>query len=1249
MFNNNRRTSWSPSDRQGIKSRSPSRTQPNMSANNERPQRAKTSSHTSKQNSREATSIKRSASSKVNRTTNPTSAKLKKSGSNAKTPTSTSPKVKSPSLTRKGGLKSKKSITADSDSREIVEPNTSERQDLTSNGLSIIPTEIFDLVTLRRLILSNNNISSLPPAIRSLVNLEYLDISRNPLRVKNGIDDYSCIPREFNSLKNLHTLIMAECTMKHIPIAVWNTISIETLDISRNKVGYIVGDIGNLADIRHLRLSQMDLDTLPPEIGFCDKLQTIDLTGNPIDTLPETLVECRQLYQFNINFKTFYRLLDNYMLELIDEGKIRSEHIPQVIFELEGLLTLDLNYTKLNFIPNEQTLLNLNQLYLAHNSFTEIPEAIATMNQLKFLDMSHNRLEQIPDHFLKIKQLEILILTNNNFTHLPSCITHISTLKKFIISHNQIDKIENGLSQSESLTTLDLSYNKLTFLSDEICYLKQIETLDLRCNQLTSLPLSIRQMINLKSMHTFDDRFQRIGLHLSGNTIQDPPSFVWKTTNVQTLFDYMETKEKLLSNNFYHMKLILLGPKSIGKTTFTIKLINNHKMISNTRKTVDMYVSLLQDKQMDMIEENSQHLSSEHGSTVFPLQRIQKRISTNSDNFLTRTEKTKRYYPPPLQTYRSKDFFEIYLNKSTLMTKNNLSCTIFDLTNDPSLEILNPLLYDPNALFILPVNLTNLLNIIESKILAENNDENENNIPIIDYDALLTNEWLYIHLFRYIESISDHCSQAAIAIVGFLKDCQIGSNDQKQQLLEEIHSKVNMFLTDEENQRTNITLYSELFPEPIYLDNNDISNVIGTFEIIAQQWNIIHHKEKCQALKRRLGFLGQDLLTIDYETCFKRFQKSNGTLSESSEYESEIQEFSQIQTDEEEDEDEEAKNELVENEIDQMTFDECLDYLKMTGDIVCFNQGTQMIILIKPYYLLNNIFSRTIFRPRLDQWLDYEENMIFRFGGYYPTEELFQIDRDRLLIRGEYTWKMLHILFNEQNTGEETLKDETIIEYCRLMECLYLGYVNESNLDYQEFSTLSFVCPWLTSEKSEDIDSNEYFKLLEQNRIYEHLKCERTRKIKQQQLWFATDIRQAHIPNVNLIEETKQNSSMNEQNQIQIDELPSINEIDTSNSQILSSDPIQILKILNGNGNFLPVGFYEKLLICLHSLFYERLDYQNITIGRTIDKHLIKINRSDTQTEIQLTISQILIEQIQNLLIQNLFSFYPTVNLRIET
>jgi Leucine-rich repeat (LRR) protein len=503
---------------------------------------------------------------------------------------------------------------------------------------------------------------------------------------------------------------------------------VQTLDVSRNKIGYIVSEIGNLTDIRHLRLSQMDLDTLPPEIGFCNKLQTIDLTGNPIDNLPETLVECRQLYEMKINFKTFYKLLDNYMLQLIDEGKIHSEHIPQVLFELENLQILDLNETKLNSIPNQHTLNNLNELYLSNNSFFDIPQSICTMEQLKILDMSNNRIQTIPDYFVNTKRLEILILSYNNLTNLSNNITRLLTLKKLIVSHNQINSIENGFSQGQSLLTLDMSYNSLKEIPDELCNLKQLETLDLRYNQLEYLPLSIRQMTGLKSMNTFDDDFQRFGLHLLGNPITDPPSYIWKSTCIQTLFDYIETKEKILSNNFYHLKLILIGPKHTGKTSLTIKLLDNQKTLSNTQKTLDTYVSLLQEKQIKLDEQAAaqglmQQRSSDITSSVLTDQWIENRISTNDDHFLNRTSKVKRIFPPPLKTYRSNELFENVLNKSTLITKNNFYCTIFDLTSEPTFEILYPLIYDSNALVILPVNLTILLDIVQAATSLENFNE----------------------------------------------------------------------------------------------------------------------------------------------------------------------------------------------------------------------------------------------------------------------------------------------------------------------------------------------------------------------------------------------------------------------------------------------------------------------------------------------------------------------------------------------
>jgi hypothetical protein len=177
------------------------------------------------------------------------------------------------------------------------------------------------------------------------------------------------------------------------------------------------------------------------------------------------------------------------------------------------------------------------------------------------------------------------------------------------------------------------------------------------------------------------------------------------------------------------------------------------------------------------------------------------------------------------------------------------------------------------------------------------------------------------------------------------------------------------------------------------------------------------------------------------------------------------------------------------------------------------------------------------------------------------------------------------------------------------------------------------------NEKSVDINYMEYFKLLEQERQYEHLRCEQSRRIKQQQLWVSMDNEQENVPNNDLLN-TYGNIS------IIIPDLPSIDQIEINDSQIINQDSIQTIKIINDNSDYLPNGLYERLLICLHPLFNERLDYYNITVGRTIDKNLIKIERFD---EIHLTINTSLLERIQILLVNNLFSFYPAINLRIET
>lgn len=261
-------------------------------------------------------------------------------------------------------------------------------------------------------------------------------------------------------------------------------------------------------------------------------------------------------------------------------------------------------------------------------------------------------------------------------------------------------------------------------------------------------------------------------------------------------------------------------------------------------------------------------------------------------------------------------------------------------------------------------------------------------------------------------------------------------HEQAQQLLDEIHSKVNMFLTDEEYRRTNIHVYSDYFPQVLHLDDEQTTSIVlEQLESLAQQWNVTHAKGKRGNLKRRLGFIKPESLVIDYQACQERFEHAmQSSLSRSTDdLNGEVE-----------------MQDLIDEEINQMTFDDCLDYLKLTGDIVCCGCKPYVTIIIKPYYLFNRILSQTFLRPHLDSWLNYDDNVVFHFSGFYPTQASFDLDRQRLLNRGEFSWNMLNILFYDQHNDSVHLCEQYIIGYCRLMERLGLGYVNESNLNCEK-------------------------------------------------------------------------------------------------------------------------------------------------------------------------------------------------------
>ena len=363
---------------------------------------------------------------------------------------------------------------------------------------------------------------------------------------------------------------MSECNLRAIPMTIWLCTSLNILDLSRNKIGILVPEVANLQNLIHLNLSQCNLSTLPPEIGFCGDLEEILLMSNHIESLPESLKECKQLKYLRVSYKNFTTLLDSYMENLIRKGQIKSEHIPQVVFDLENLYSLNLKSTKINNFP-ESTLTNLYELQLDNNYFNTITElAFKPMGEsLRILTLSNNLLKEIPEETNSLVNLEVLDLSCNQIEKFSSRLD-LPNLKELNLAKNVISSLGVSIVSLKSLEKLNLENNLLLDLMDCLYELVNLKYLDLSYNRLSVISPRICQLKNIKLAHSYE-KLNKIGLWIIGNPLEIPCKEIWQTTMINKIYDYLANYAQRMSEYTCYAKLVFIGLTGIGKSY----LINN--------------------------------------------------------------------------------------------------------------------------------------------------------------------------------------------------------------------------------------------------------------------------------------------------------------------------------------------------------------------------------------------------------------------------------------------------------------------------------------------------------------------------------------------------------------------------------------------------------------------------------------------------------------------------------------------------
>lgn len=222
--------------------------------------------------------------------------------------------------------------------------------------------------------------------------------------------------------------------------------------------------------------------------------------------------------------------MDNYIIEIIENTK-RNNSIelnlqnkkligfPQMVCQLPQLkelilgsynvvehynVTYDEDYwwevtaddNLISILPEKISLLkNLEILDLNQIGLGKVAESIGELSNLKILKLRNNFLHKLPNSLSKLQNLEVLDISYNAFKYIPEVIFECKKLKELRIGANRIKIIPNRISELQNLEILDFS----NFNQKKVWELVE-EEFDLNINSISNLPVSIRNMANLKSI-----------------------------------------------------------------------------------------------------------------------------------------------------------------------------------------------------------------------------------------------------------------------------------------------------------------------------------------------------------------------------------------------------------------------------------------------------------------------------------------------------------------------------------------------------------------------------------------------------------------------------------------------------------------------------------------------------------------------------------------------------------------------------
>ena len=159
---------------------------------------------------------------------------------------------------------------------------------LEDNELTGLPSEIGRLNNLHRLNLQLNHLTALLPEIGQLHNLQLLLLASNQL---------TTLPPEIGQLSNLQELYLNDNQLTNLPAEIGQLNNLQALFLGGNQLTILPPEIGQLHNMMWLSLHHNQLAFLPAEVNLLSRLCVLDLQANNLRNLPIILGNMNLLEQ----------------------------------------------------------------------------------------------------------------------------------------------------------------------------------------------------------------------------------------------------------------------------------------------------------------------------------------------------------------------------------------------------------------------------------------------------------------------------------------------------------------------------------------------------------------------------------------------------------------------------------------------------------------------------------------------------------------------------------------------------------------------------------------------------------------------------------------------------------------------------------------------------------------------------------------------------------------------------------------